>query len=126
MSGIVLALGNAGEHMQLIKDELKPYFGDVSVLKFDNCYKFSEELVRQMRTRHGASVIAYVLPTDGQPFDEDDCTTRDYWKRMAEQLCPSRSIKELELVSYACGNGQYWLDGVEQFQASSREPVFSF
>lgn len=127
MSGIVLALGNAVNHVRLIKKELDPYFGEVNVLKFNSFSKFNEARIRKECKRHGASIVAYVLPTDGQPVDEVDCcTTRDYWKRMAEGFCPSHSIKELELVSYACGNGQFWIDGIDQFQASSREPVFAF
>lgn len=132
MSGIVLALGDASRHVPLIKKEMAEYFGSINVVKFSSFKAFDGEKVRRQCKRHGASVLAYVLPADGQICDEGTgySTTRDHWKRLAENLYPSRSVKELELVAYAEHKDKkrpkYWLDGIDQYQASSREPVFMF
>ena len=120
MAPVVVALGNAANSISLIQQELHAYFGDVNVITFTDFHSFRNSQALK-------NVVAYVLPTDGQVFDGDEVTTtRDYWKRLAEDIYPSRAVKELELVRNACGDGNYWIDGIDQFQASTREPVFAF
>lgn len=129
MSNLVLVLGDAMNHESLVVAEMSKYIPDIKVGYIGNFRSFNKQEVLAECVRNMAPVVAYVLPPEtGEPYDEDgECqTVRDHWKRMAESLFTSRSIKELEVVPFDADPSQFWLDGIEQYQSSNREPVVTF
>ena len=119
MVGIVLVLGRANLHVSLIKRELADKVGATSLLRVYGLQTFSEPRINRACRRHGANIIAYVLPPDCEPSDTLD-TSRDEWQKLASDKFPSRSVKELEVQPYANGCGEFWLDGLGQFKSLSQ------
>lgn len=116
MSGIVLVLGHANAHTQLIREEMQRVVGHTTIVRVHGVQGFHESRIAKTCQAAGEDVIAYVLPPDGTSSSLGE-TDRDHWKALAEKRLPSRSVKELEICPFACGNGKFWLDGVDQFSS---------
>lgn len=113
MTGIVLILGRAINHANLIKEEMSRVMNQPILVTIDNLLSLNETYIRGVCESYGQSIVAYILPPDeATDYNGEE---RAHWKELTDAHLPSLSVKELQTCPYATDNSKFWLDGMFQF-----------